>query len=552
MTITLKIQNETRNFVFPESVPVRDVLASAGLPVRTILGVRNETGVMELDDLLTEDACIAPLTLMDAEGRRIYERSVRFVMLMALEELFPGKRVRIEHSVPGGIYVRLPGMILTSDDVDRIEQVMRRIADADLPFTSTYWSQQEVKNYFASLGQQDKLDLLEYRKAPVIRMYECNGYHEYFHGTMAPSTGWTRVFRLILLGQGFVILLPNENHPDAPSSYADCPKHLSVFTQSEKWCQILGVTNVSDLSRLVQRRELREFIRVNEALHDQALVDIARSIVERRKHVVLLSGPSSSGKTTSAGRLAVQLRVLGHKAHRISLDNYYLDRNLVPKEPDGSYDLEHIRTLDLDLIKQQTVQLLEGKSVDLPVFNFKTQRREPAGVPLKMADDDILIFEGIHALNPMLSSGIPEDEIYRVFVSDLTCLNLDDHNRIRTTDVRLLRRIVRDKQFRNVPPEETLSMWPSVRRGEETWIFPYQENADTIFNTCLHYELPVLGHFARESLRKVAPSEDGYLLALRLRKILYYIPDIDPSVLDEIPPLSLLREFIGGCTIDEN
>ena len=175
MTITLKIQNETQNFVFPESVPVRDVLASAGLPVRTILGVRNETGVMELDDLLTEDACIAPLTLMDAEGRRIYERSVRFVMLMALEELFPGKRVRIEHSVPGGIYVRLPGMILTSDDVDRIEQVMRRIADADLPFTSTYWSQQEVKNYFASLGQQDKLDLLEYRKAPVIRMYECNG-----------------------------------------------------------------------------------------------------------------------------------------------------------------------------------------------------------------------------------------------------------------------------------------------------------------------------------------------------------------------------------------
>ncbi|MBR2288980.1 MAG: nucleoside kinase [Clostridia bacterium] len=530
---------------------MRDALESAALPVRKILGVRTRSGVMELGDPLEADLVLSPLTLLDAEGRRIYERSLRFVMLMALDRLFPGKQVRIEHSVPGGLFVRLPEYALSSLDVDHIEETMREIVSQDLPFTATFWSQSEVTSHFAALGQQDKLDLLRYRRSPVIRMYECGGFHEYFHGAMAPSTAWTPVFRLLLLGRGFVLLLPNEKHPDTPAAYTDSPRHLSVFTQSEKWCRILGVNNVSDLSRLQENHELREFIRVNEALHDQGLVDTARSIVDHRRHIVFVAGPSSSGKTTFAGRLALQLRVLGIRAHCISLDNYYLDRNLVPKEPDGTYDLEHIRMLDLELLRNQSVALLEGKQVSLPIFNFRTQRREEKGIPMQLSPSDILIFEGIHALNPMLSEGIPEEEIYRIFVSDLTCLNLDDHNRIRTTDVRLLRRIVRDRQFRGVSPEETLAMWPSVRRGEERWIFPYQERADTIFNTALHYELPVLGHFARESLRAVPPEADGYLLALRLRKILYYIPDIDEKILEEIPPLSLLREFIGGCTIDE-
>ncbi|MBR1686191.1 MAG: nucleoside kinase [Clostridia bacterium] len=551
MNITVHTQDKLIPLILPEGSLVRDALESAALPVRKILGVRTRSGVMELGDPLEADLVLSPLTLLDAEGRRIYERSLRFVMLMALDKLFPGKQVRIEHSVPGGLFVRLPECALSSLDVDHIEETMREIVSQDLPFTATFWSQSEVTSHFAALGQQDKLDLLRYRRSPVIRMYECGGFHEYFHGAMAPSTAWTPIFRLLLLGRGFVLLLPNEKHPDTPAAYTDSPRHLSVFTQSEKWCRILGVNNVSDLSRLQENHELREFIRVNEALHDQGLVDTARSIVDHRRHIVFVAGPSSSGKTTFAGRLALQLRVLGIRAHRISLDNYYLDRNLVPKEPDGTYDLEHIRMLDLELLRNQSVALLEGKQVSLPIFNFRTQRREEKGIPMQLSPSDILIFEGIHALNPTLSEGIPEEEIYRIFVSDLTCLNLDDHNRIRTTDVRLLRRIVRDRQFRSVSPEETLAMWPSVRRGEERWIFPYQERADTIFNTALHYELPVLGHFARESLRAVPPEADGYLLALRLRKILYYIPDIDEKILEEIPPLSLLREFIGGCTIDE-
>ena len=539
------------SFDLPKGSLVRDAIAAAGLNIRSVLGVRTPTGVMELGDELQEDLVLEPLTLQDAEGRRIYERSVRFVMLMAIRDLFPGQRVRIEHSVPGGIFVLLPGKVLTNEDVEAIESRMREITRQDLPFEPSFWPQAQVMAYYAERGETDKLELLRYRKAPVIRMYCCDGYHEYFHGAMAPKTGWTSIFRLLLLGNGFVMLLPNERHPTAPAAFFDRPKYLAVFNQSEKWCQILGVSNVSDLTRLIERHELREFIRVNEALHDQALVDTARSIVNNRRHVVLVSGPSSSGKTTFSGRLAVQLRVLGFKAWRISLDDYYLNRDAIPREPDGSIDLEHIRALDLPLIQKQITELLEGRDVVLPHFNFQTQRRDPDGTHLQIGPSDILIFEGIHALNPMLSEGIPEEEIYRVFISDLTCLNLDDHSRIRTTDVRLLRRIVRDHLFRGFTPESTLAIWPSVRRGEETWIFPYQEYADTIFNSCLHYELPVLRHFARESLQAVPSTAEGYLLALRLRKILYYVPEIDPDVFDEIPPLSLLREFIGGCTIDE-
>ena len=552
MHITLHHMGHETVHDLPETALVRDVLMDAGLPLREILGVRGAKGVLELGDPVTDETDLTTLTLQDAEGRRIYERSVRFIMLMAVDTVFPGERVRIEHSVPGGIYVYLPGRVMSSTDVDRIERSMREIADADEPMTSTFWSQEEAIQYFSKLNQTDKLDMLRCRKSPVIRMYECRGFHEYFHGTMAPRTGWTRVFRLLLLGTGFVLLLPGADHPNTPAAFQDRPKHLSVFNQSENWCRILGVSNVSDLARLIEKGEMREFIRVNEALHDQAMVDTARSIVTQRRHVVLVAGPSSSGKTTFAGRLAVQLRVLGCRAYRISLDNYYLDRNLLPKEPDGTYDLEHIQALDLPLIRRQITELLDGREVILPRFSFQTQKREPEGTPLRLGPNEILIFEGIHALNPSLTEGIPEDEKYRIFVSDLTCLNLDDHNRIRTTDVRLLRRLVRDHLFRGASPESTLAMWPSVRRGEETWIFPYQEYADTIFNTCLHYELPVLRHFARKSLQSVPASAEGYLLALRLRKILYYVPEIDPAVFNEIPPLSLLREFIGGCTLEEN
>ena len=331
----------------------------------------------------------------------------------------------------------------------------------------------------------------------------------------------------------------------------DRPKHLAVFAQSAEWCKILGVTNVADLTRMRDEHELRRFIRVNESLHETAMGDVARRIVAEGRRVVLVAGPSSSGKTTFAGRLALQLQVLGHRAWRVSLDDFYIDRDKVSAEPDGSLDLERIDILDLELLRENINALLRGEEVTIPKFSFVTGKREAEGTAMRLAPDEIVIFEGIHALNPMLSEGIPSEAIHRVFVSALTCLNLDDHNRIRTTDVRLLRRVVRDHLFRGTMPEETLAMWDSVRRGEEKWIFPWQESADSVFNTALHYELPVLRHYAYNLLQKVPGDTPGGLMAVRLMKILHYVPDIDEETIREIPPLSLLREFIGGCTIDE-
>ena len=310
--------------------------------------------------------------------------------------------------------------------------------------------------------------------------------------------------------------------------------------------------HASDLAELAERRRLRQFIRVNEALHDQAIGDIARQIVDGGKRIVLIAGPSSSGKTTFAGRLGIHLTVLGCRPVQISLDNYYRNRDTLPREADGSVDLEDIQAIDVPLLREHLTRLLAGEEVEIPRFSFQTARREEHGVPLRLEPGQTLIIEGIHGLNPALSGHLPQGVIHRVFVSALTCIDLDDHNRIRTTDVRLLRRIVRDHQFRGTSPEETLRMWQSVRRGEEKWIFPYQELADSVFNTALHYELPVLKRYAFDLLRQVTPGTMEDVMSQRLRKVLHYFPEIDPELLDEIPPLSLLREFIGGSTMDKD
>ncbi|MBQ9325913.1 MAG: nucleoside kinase [Clostridia bacterium] len=533
------------------SMRVLDILSAMGFVRRDILAVLVDGEVRELTDTLSSDATLRPLTLANEEGRRIYERSLRFVMLLALRHLFPGARVRVEYSVCGGILVRLPGKALSTRDVRRIAEEMHLLCEKDLPFTHAQWTTEEALAYFTEDGQTDKAVLLSHRPIDHIRMYQCEDMSEYFYGAMVPSTGYVPIFDLLLHGNGFVLQLPNAASPLEPAPYFDRPRHLAAFDQSARWCSILGVENVTDLSLLIEKKQLRPFIRVNEALHDQAIIDIARSISTARRRIVLVAGPSSSGKTTFSGRLAVQLQVLGHRAVRVSLDNYYRNRDQIPREPDGSVDLEHIRAIDVPLIQAQMQSLLAGEEVMLPIYSFQTKSRDAQGIPLHLGANDIVIFEGIHALNPVLTEHLPADQIHRVFVSALTCLNLDDHNRIRTTDVRLLRRLVRDHQFRNTDPRDTFAMWESVRRGEETWIFPFQENADSVFNTTLHYELPILAHYARPLLQIIGPSDPGYLFAFRLRKMLNYLPAVDPEIFNEIPPLSLLREFIGGCTIDE-
>ena len=531
---------------------VMECLLALSADTEGVLAVQQQGRVLELFDFVTRDGEIRPLTLADEEGRRIYERSLRFVLLLAFRRLMPGQRVRIEYSVGGGLFLHTPGRELTAADAEALRAEMTRITSDDLPFTKRAWSLHDAIAYFEADGQTDKVELLKRRPVSFFNMYQCGDMHEYFYGAMVPSTGYVRVFGVQYQpGRGLAILTADPENPAQHARYIDRPKHLRIFDQSAKWCSILGVQNAPDIHKMLESKQFRAFIRVNEALHDKAIADIAETIAERGSRIIMIAGPSSSGKTTTTGRLAIHLRVLGLQPVMISLDDYYRNRAELPREEDGSVDLEALHTIDVPLFREHMQRLLDGETVEIPRYSFHTGSRMEHGVPLQLQPGQPVLVEGIHGLNPALVEGIDDSVIHRIFVSALTCLNLDDHNRIRTTDVRLLRRIVRDNQFRNTPPEETLSMWPSVRRGEETWIFPHQERADSMLNTALHYELPVLGHFAYGLLKDIPPESPHYLTARRLVKMLNYFPDIPEDVLEEVPPLSLLREFIGGCTIDQ-
>lgn len=535
----------------PEGKTVQECLKALNAFPRGTLAAQSGGVVCELNDRLRTDCTLTPLTLENEEGRRVYERSLRFVMLLALRHLFPYQRVRIEYSVGYGVFVRLPGVELHRQDIVKIENEMRRLTELDLVFEKKQWTKEDAIRYFEEEGQTDKVALLRHRPVPYFNMYSIDGMWEYFYGAMTVSTGYVKVFTIFELRGGFVLQLPAGADFDHAAPYIYRPKHLEVFRQSAEWCEILGVTNVSDLSRLIEENKLRNFIRVNEALHESAINDIARKIHEQNKHVVLIAGPSSSGKTTFAGRLAIHLQMFGHPSRRISMDDFFVNRDDMPLQLDGTRDFDSIDALDIKLLSDTLTALLNGEEVFMPNFDFASGSKDYLTPPTSLVPGEIIILEGIHGLNPQVSEMLPADEIYRVFASALTCLNLDDHNRIRTTDVRLLRRIVRDNQFRGYEPEVTLDIWPRVRKAEELYIFTHQENADSMFNTALQYELPILKLYAYDLLKKVPASSPNYLLSRRLIKALNYLPNVDASVLDEIPPLSLLREFIGGCTLED-
>ena len=536
---------------FPDGTTVQECLRALDAFPRGTLAALSGGVVCELNDPLRQDCTLTPLTLEHEEGRRIYERSLRFVMLLALRHLYPYQRVRIEYSVGYGVFIRLPGVDLHRQDIVRIENEMRRLTDLDLVFEKKRWTKEDAIQYFEEEGQEDKVALLKHRPVPYFNMYSIDGMWEYFYGAMTVSTGYVKVFTIFELRGGFVLQLPAGADFDHAAPYIYRPKHLEVFSQSAEWCEILGVTNVSDLSRMIEDNQLRNFIRVNEALHESAMNDIAWKIHDQNKHIVLVAGPSSSGKTTFAGRLAIHLQMYGHPSRRISMDDFFVNRDDMPLQLDGTRDYDSIDALDIKLLSDTLSGLLSGEEVFMPNFDFTSGSKDYLTPPTSLAPGEIIILEGIHGLNPQVSQTLPADEIYRVFASALTCLNLDDHNRIRTTDVRLLRRIVRDNQFRNYSPEQTLDIWPRVRKAEEKYIFTFQENADSMFNTALQYELPILKYHAYDLLKEVLPTSQNYLLARRLIKALNYLPDVDPAIFNEIPPLSLLREFIGGCTLEE-
>ena len=509
------------------------------------LGVTVQGRTYPLNGRVEEYAHAKILTYADEEGRRIYERTLQFIFLAAAHRLYPGERVRIRHSFGQGLYIDLPKLTVTLAMVSRLEAEMRAIVEANLPIERVTVSKEDAEAYFADSGQADRLRILKYRKFNHFTLYKIDDLEDYFYGEMTPSTGYIQVFALHEYAPGIILQQPDVKNPSRPAPFLDLPMLIRTYSETAEWNAILNCENAADLNEMILNRRLREFIRVNEALQERKIQRIADAFIESGARLLLIAGPSSSGKTTFSHRMSIALRVQGLRPVKISLDDYYLDRDKIPREPDGSVDLERIETLDIDLLCDHLDRLLQGETVQVPEFDFREGKRTERTHAFYVEPDQPIIIEGIHGLNDRLTATVPRRLKFKVYISALTMLNLDDHNRIRTTDARLLRRIVRDSQFRGTSPEATMEMWPSVRRGEEKYIVPFQEEADVMFNSTLSYELPIMKKYAYPALLAITPDSPHYTLAQRLVKFLNYIQTAD--VEDEIPVNSILREFIGGC-----
>ena len=517
-------------------VPLREEQASANQRVTLRRAMRAGNGTVSL------------LRYDSARGNRVYERTMLFVFLLAMRELYPKTRVRINYAVGAGLFASVgEGMRLSQHDVDRIKKAMHEIVKADLTLERKRVDIDDAIDFFSADGQEDKVRLLKYRQFSFFDVYRQDDYVDYFYGEMAPSTGYASVFDLQAQKGGLLLIRPSAEDPNKPAKHVSLPRLSSVFSESEEWGNLMHCGVVADLNDMVLSGEVRTLIRVNEALHEKRFAQLADEIIGRGARAVLIAGPSSSGKTTSANRLCTQLRVHGKTPILVSLDNYYLNRDQLKPGPDGKIDLEDIATLDIPQFQDDLTRLLKGEEVELPLFDFVTQHRCEKGIKLRVTENTPLVIEGLHGLNPhLLPEAVDKKLIFRLYVSALTTLNLDDHNRVSTTYLRLLRRMVRDHETRGASVERTLSMWDSVRAGEEKWIFPFQEDADAIFNTTLIYEPAVLKKHIFPLLSAVQPESVYYDEARSIVKFLNYF--VEANVEDEIPPTSILREFIGGNT----
>jgi uridine kinase len=505
----------------------------------------------ELTFPIEMDASVTPVTMGDADGARIYRRSLTFLLEMAFSELSPTGKLTIDHSVSsGGYYCDVKGRKpLTEAELDALKLRMRELVDADLPF----WKQQvplaQAVEYFQKQGYQDKVRLLAYRQKDYLTLYTMGSRMDYHHGYMVPSTGYLQWFDLASTGQGFTLLFPRRHRPVDVLPTAQYPKLLNTFRQYGDWLERLGLDNVGSLNDAIHDGRAHEVVLVSEALHEQHLANIAAQIAAQREqtHVVLIAGPSSSGKTTFSRRLMVQLLAMGISPFPLELDNFFVDREKTPLGDDGKPDFEALDAIELPLLAECLQSLIAGRKTRLPRYNFKAGRREKGGL-VDLARGQMLILEGIHGLNPRL---IPESltgEAFRIYVSALTQLNLDRHNRVSTTDTRLIRRIVRDARERGYSAAQTIGRWESVRLGEKRHIFPFQENADVMFNSALAYELAALKPLAEPLLRQVPHGVPEYIEAKRLLAFLEWFLPIDAGL---VPDNSIMREFLGGSILKE-
>ena len=534
----------------PRGAPVGEFLQTVkddfSAPIVAAI-INNE--IHELSYLIEMEARCTPVTMDSADGARIYRRSLVFLLEMAFADLFPNGKLTIDHSLSsGGFYCQVTERsALSQDELDALKIHMQKLVEENHPYERKEVPAQVAIEYFKMRGYDDKVRLFAYRQKDYVTLYSLNGQMDYMHGYMVPSTGYLRWFDLNLINGGFTIQFPRRHAPTDLEPMGDYPKLINTFRQYGDWLESLNIDNVGALNDAVLSGRADEIVLVSEALHELNVADIAQQIAQKKSRIILIAGPSSSGKTTTSRRLAIQLLARGISPYPLELDNYFIDRDKTPLGEDGKPDFENLEALDLPRLAEDLEKILGGEKVQLPRYNFKSGKSE-AGDIIQLKDGQPLILEGIHGMNPRLISKRWSGAAFRVYVSALTQLNLDRHNRVSTTDTRLIRRMVRDARERGYSAAQTISRWESVRRGEKRHIFPYQENADVMFNSALVYELSVLRPFAEPLLRQVQYRAPEYIEARRLLAFLEWFLPLDASL---VPANSIVREFLGGSGLKD-
>jgi uridine kinase len=525
---------------------VEDIVAQEPeFNLRPLVAVRVNNEIASLTYRLDINCHLEPIALDSREGANVYRRSLCYLLTIAARQLFPDRRLIIGHSLGRGYFYHFDNVTeITAADIERLRAKMMENVAADLPIRRQVISYAEAVAYFEQHRQYDTMLLLKTRNDPKVPVYRCGEYADLAHGPLVPRTNLLRVFEIMPYPPGFLLRYPPWDEPETLAPFEDNTSLFAVYQEYKNWGKILNITGVGRLNELNNRDEMREFIQIAEALHDKKIARIADKISEQRERIkiVLIAGPSSSGKTTFTKKLAIQLRVLGRNPVMVSLDNYFVSREETPRDEDGNLDFEALEAIDVKLLNQQLLRLLAGEEVMIPRFDFHSGERRPEGIPLRLPRRALLILEGIHGLNDRLTPRVDQALKYKIYVSALTQLNLDDHNRISTTDNRLLRRIVRDHQFRGHSAQDTLTMWQSVQNGEKRNIFPFQDSADSAFNSALDYELAVLKVYAEPLLQTVKPDSGSFHEARRLLRFLTNFIPVPPNW---VPYYSILREFIG-------
>ncbi len=504
--------------------------------------------IRELFKKVKKDCEVSFFTISDAVGHKSYVRTAIMLMIRAMQDVVEEgalEKVKVEFAIGSGYYCSVKGKVrLDQEFIDRLNGRMRELVEADLPYVKKSYPLNDAVEIFRSQNMKEKEKLFRYRRSSYVNVYCLDGYYDYYYGYMLPSTGYVKYFQVFAYEDGLMLLLPDPKSPEKLPSMEPRKKLFQTLKQSDDWGNMVNVGTVGDLNDQICKGNINDLILVQEALQERRIGEIAREIVERKGvKFVMIAGPSSSGKTTFSHRLSIQLRTYGLSPHPIALDNYFVNREDTPRDENGDYNFECLEAIDVKQFNKDMLDLLSGKTVELPSFNFKTGKREYKGDYKTLGPEDVLVIEGIHGLNDAMSYALPNESKYKIYISALTSINIDDHNRIPTTDGRLLRRMVRDARTRGTSAKRTIEMWASVRKGEEEYIFPFQESADAMFNSVLIYELAVLKQYAEPLLFGIGKGEPEYYEAKRLLKFLEYFIGVSS---DNLPKNSICREFVGG------